>query len=62
MSYLGELLSGPRPTTQQTKDAARETGATKWFPHAIDFVGDLDTAFALWDAVSPLFPLVLLIC
>jgi len=52
MSYLGELLGSPNPTAQQTKEAAKETGATKFFPHAVDFRGDLEMAFGIWDAVS----------
>lgn len=53
-TYLEEVLSAPQPVQQEQIKAALET-MKKYFPFAMDFAGDLQTAFEIWDAVSPLY-------
>ncbi|KAL9073520.1 MAG: hypothetical protein Q9157_004725 [Trypethelium eluteriae] len=50
-SYLDELAGQPDPTSPATRDATRQKGSTEWFPHSIDYPGDLEKAFKIWDAV-----------
>ena len=50
-SYLDEVVANADPTSPETKAAVLETASTRYFPQSEDFVGDLKTAFALWDAV-----------
>lgn len=51
-SYLDELLSNDAdPTSPQTKERVIETASKRYFPQSLDFSGDLETAFELWDAV-----------
>ena len=51
-SYLDELLSNDAdPTSPQTKARVIETASTRYFPQSIDFSGDLQIAFELWDAI-----------
>lgn len=51
-SYLDELLSNDAdPTSPQTKTRVLDTASTRYFPQSIDFAGDLNTAFELWDAI-----------
>ena len=50
-SYLDELYTDSDPTAAETKQRVRETAATRYFPQALDLVGDLQTANKLWDAV-----------
>lgn len=51
-SYLDELAALSDPTDAQARDDIRSKSIAGWFPHAVDFVGDLQRAFQLWDAVS----------
>jgi hypothetical protein len=51
-SYLDELSAQSEPTTESSREAVKTKGANEWFPHATDFKGDLQRAFALWDSVS----------
>lgn len=50
-SYLDELSAQNEPTSPNARESVKEKGANEWFPHAIDFQGDLHRAFALWDSV-----------
>ncbi|KAF2126461.1 PIN domain-like protein [Dothidotthia symphoricarpi CBS 119687] len=51
-SYLDELLSNDAdPTSPSTKSRVVETASTRYFPQSLDLPGDLQTAFALWDAI-----------
>lgn len=50
-SYLDELLVQPDPTSAEAKAAVKETAASRYFPQCQDLVGDLESAFKLWDAV-----------
>lgn len=50
-SYLDELYTDSDPTAVETKSRVRETAATRYFPQSQNLVGDLYTAFGLWDAV-----------
>ncbi|KAJ4362352.1 hypothetical protein N0V83_010445 [Neocucurbitaria cava] len=51
-SYLDELLSNDAdPTSPETKARVVGTASKRYFPQSIDFSGDLQTAFELWDAV-----------
>ena len=50
-SYLDELYTDEDPTAAATKERVRETAASRYFPQALDLVGDLNTAGNLWDAV-----------
>ncbi|KAJ4295023.1 hypothetical protein N0V90_007031 [Kalmusia sp. IMI 367209] len=50
-SYLDELYNDSDPTAAETKARVRETAATRYFPQSQNLVGDLYTAFNLWDAV-----------
>ncbi|KAJ4355560.1 uncharacterized protein N0V89_003578 [Didymosphaeria variabile] len=50
-SYLDELITDPDPTSANTKERVRETAANRYFPQALDLIGDLQTAGQLWDAV-----------
>jgi hypothetical protein len=51
-SYLDELAMNPDPTSEETKSQAKAKGPGEWFPHSVDFAGDLQIAWKLWDAVS----------
>ena len=51
-SYLDELSAQSEPTAEASREAVKTKGANEWFPHATDFKGDLQRAFALWDSVS----------
>jgi hypothetical protein len=51
-SYLDELSTQSEPTAEASREAVKTKGANEWFPHATDFHGDLQRAFALWDSVS----------
>jgi hypothetical protein len=51
-SYLDELSAQTDPTAEASREAVKTKGANEWFPHATDFQGDLQRAFALWDSVS----------
>jgi hypothetical protein len=51
-SYLDELSAQSEPTAEASREAVKTKGANEWFPHATDFQGDLQRAFALWDSVS----------
>ncbi|KAK3213851.1 hypothetical protein GRF29_28g1203786 [Pseudopithomyces chartarum] len=50
-SYLDELYTDNDPTAAETKERVRETAATRYFPQALDLVGDLRIANELWDAI-----------
>lgn len=50
-SYLDELFNQPDPTATDAKEQVKETASTRYFPQSENFIGDLDTAFKLWDAV-----------
>ncbi|KAB2573175.1 DNA repair protein [Lasiodiplodia theobromae] len=50
-SYLDELHIQSDPTTPEAKAGTKTRAARDWFPESIDFIGDLDIAFKLWDAV-----------
>ena len=51
-SYLDELLSNDAdPTSEETKSRVIETASTRYFPQSLNFSGDLNTAFAIWDAI-----------
>lgn len=50
-SYLDELYTDNDPTATETKERVRETAATRYFPQALDLVGDLQMANELWDAI-----------
>ncbi|THZ81519.1 hypothetical protein D6C84_06508 [Aureobasidium pullulans] len=50
-SYLDELSAQGEPTSETSREAVKIKGANEWFPHAKDFQGDLQRAFALWDSV-----------
>jgi hypothetical protein len=50
-SYLDELLADADPTSAEAKARVQETASTRYFPQSENFVGDLKTAFELWDAV-----------
>ncbi|KAG9961067.1 PIN domain-like protein, partial [Aureobasidium melanogenum] len=50
-SYLDELSAQSEPTSEASRQAVKTKGANEWFPHATDFQGDLQRAFALWDSV-----------
>ncbi|KAI9816836.1 MAG: hypothetical protein M1827_001481 [Pycnora praestabilis] len=50
-SYLDELAFQDEPTSDAAKDKIKTKGAQEWFPHSVDFAGDLAKAFRLWDAV-----------
>ena len=52
-SYLDELSSSEDATSAQTREQIKTDNMSVWFPHAVDFSGDLQRAFKLWDAVSP---------
>ena len=51
-SYLDEVAGQPDPTSPATREAVRRKGSADWFPHTLDYGGDLDRAFEIWDAVS----------
>lgn len=51
-SYLDELAGSEDATSAEVHEEVRSRGVGAWFPHAVDFVGDLQRAFKLWDAVS----------
>lgn len=51
-SYLDELSAQSDPTAEASREAVKTKGANEWFPHATNFQGDLQRAFALWDSVS----------
>lgn len=53
-TYFDELAIKTDPTSIKDRDAAKKKGTT-WMDHCVDFVGNLDVAFRLWDAVSPSF-------
>jgi hypothetical protein len=40
------------PTAAETKSQTKAKGPEEWFPHSVDFAGDLEVAWKLWDAVS----------
>lgn len=46
------------PTSLQARETIKSKGEGEWFPHAVDFAGDLQRAFTLWDAVSSCSPFV----
>ncbi|KAH0547560.1 hypothetical protein FGG08_000285 [Glutinoglossum americanum] len=50
-SYLDELAMNPDPTSEETKSQAKIKGPEEWFPHSVDFAGDLQIAWKLWDAI-----------
>ncbi|KAI9831325.1 MAG: hypothetical protein M1819_005099 [Sarea resinae] len=50
-SYLDELMAQPDPTSPATRDTVKAKGPNEWFWHVVDFTGDLEIAFRLWDAV-----------
>ncbi|KAI9860754.1 MAG: hypothetical protein M1813_005677 [Trichoglossum hirsutum] len=50
-SYLDELAMNPDPTSEETKSQAKAKGPGEWFPHSVDFAGDLQIAWKLWDAI-----------
>ncbi|KAL1302303.1 hypothetical protein AAFC00_002718 [Neodothiora populina] len=50
-SYLDELAGHPDPSSPEAREETKTTGVSPWFPHAKNFVGDLEKAFKLWDAV-----------
>lgn len=50
-SYLDELLNDTDSTSLETKTRVKETAAGRYFPQSQDLIGDLKTAFELWDAV-----------
>jgi len=50
-SYLDEIATAQDPTSAETKDAMKEKGAKIFIPHSVDFPGDLESAWAIWDAV-----------
>jgi hypothetical protein len=50
-SYLDELYTDADPTSAQVKERVRKMAATRYFPQSTNLIEDLDTAFALWDAV-----------
>lgn len=49
-TYFDELAARPDPTAPKTKEDAKAKGVT-WMGYAIDFAGNLDAGFRLWDAV-----------
>lgn len=51
-SYLDDLADSQDPTSPETRQHVKTKGVGPWFPHAVDFEGDLERAFSLWDAVS----------
>ena len=55
-SYLDELAMNPDPTAEETKEHAKAKGPDEWFPHSVDFAGDLQIAWKLWDAVCSAVP------
>ncbi|GAB7354163.1 hypothetical protein MBLNU459_g4718t2 [Dothideomycetes sp. NU459] len=50
-SYLDELAAQDQPTSAGARASVKAKGKGEWFPHAVDFAGDLEKAFTLWDAV-----------
>ncbi|KAI9763500.1 MAG: hypothetical protein M1835_007801, partial [Candelina submexicana] len=50
-SYLDELAVYDDPGSEAAKNAVKAKGTTDWIPNSVDFVGDLDRAFRLWDAI-----------
>jgi hypothetical protein len=50
-TYLDELINFPVRRAKESKEAARDVCAEKYFPQITDFAGDLESAFHLWDAV-----------
>lgn len=52
-SYLDELISNETadPTSPETKARVLETASQRYFPQSLEFAGDLNIAFALWDAI-----------
>ena len=51
-SYLDELLyDDADPPSAESKARVMETASTRYFPQSIDFSGDIQIAFELWDAV-----------
>ena len=50
--YLDELSAQPEPTSEDSRNNVKEKGSKTWFPHAVNFIGSLEHAFELWDAVS----------
>lgn len=50
--YLDELPAAGEPTSAETKEEVyAKVDRDRSFPHTEDFRGDLQRAFALWDAV-----------
>ena len=50
-SYLDELAGQQDPTSPSAREAVRQKGPAEWFPHSVDYAGDLEKAFKIWDAV-----------
>ena len=50
--YLNKVVELPEPKDEEAHQAAKENGQRSVFVHCIDFAGDIDKAFGLWDAVS----------
>lgn len=50
-SYLDDLPTADDPTSPETRAEAKIKGS-EWFQHTLDYPGNLDKAFRLWDAVS----------
>jgi hypothetical protein len=51
-SYLDELTNQADPTTIDAKNNVVFKVSTGYFPQSTQLIGDLDTAFVLWNAVS----------
>jgi len=51
--YLDELPNAhpSDPTSAEAKENVKKKGPKEWFPYALDFAGDLERAFKLWDAL-----------
>jgi hypothetical protein len=49
-TYLDDLLLQPESSSPKTGEEVKARGK-EWFQHSESFEDNLDTAFALWDAV-----------
>lgn len=51
--YLDELANAhpSDPTSAEAREDVKKKGPKEWFPYALDFVGDLERVFGLWDAL-----------
>jgi len=51
--YLDELPNShpTDPTSAEAREDVKRKGPKEWFPYALDFAGDLERAFTLWDAL-----------